>query len=86
MKKPVESDFQWIRPDGKPTQYFLELIQSLSKNSMTMPVSVTEPANGQFLVYNSTTKQWSLQPTVAPTNGQVLIYDSGTGTWVAGAN
>jgi hypothetical protein len=58
MRKPVESDFQWIKPDGKPTQYFLELIQSMSERTVTMPVSKTEPANGDVLTYNGTTKQW----------------------------
>lgn len=86
MKKPVESDFQWIKPDGKPTQYFLELIQSLSQNSMTKPVSTTEPTNGQFLAYVSATGRFEITPSTPPTNGQVLIYNSGTGTWVAGTN
>ena len=86
MKKPVEPDFQWIKPDGKPTQYFADLIRSLSANGLTMPVITTEPANGQFLVYSTSTKKWTLQPSVAPTNGQVLIYNSGTGVWVAGTN
>lgn len=58
MKKPVEPDFQWIRPDGKPTQYFLELIQDMHARIATMPVSKTEPTNGQVLIYNSTTKQY----------------------------
>ena len=59
MKKSVESDFQWIKPDGKPTQYFFELIKSLSDNGLTQKVSTTEPTNGQVLVYNSTTKQYT---------------------------
>lgn len=58
MKKPVEPDFQWIRPDGRPTQYFLELVQSLSKNSFGEPVSTTPPTNGQVMAYNDTTKLW----------------------------
>lgn len=58
MKKPIESDFQWIKPDGRPTQYFLELIQNLSENGLTMPVSKTAPANGDVLTFNGTTNQW----------------------------
>ncbi|ANW00685.1 hypothetical protein [Bradyrhizobium icense] len=58
MKKPVEPDFQWIRPDGKPTQYFLELIQDMHARTHTMSVSKTEPANGEVLIYNSTTRQY----------------------------
>lgn len=59
MKKAVEPQFQWIKPDGTPTQYFAELIQSLSKNSMTKPVSTTEPTNGQVLKYVSATGLWT---------------------------
>lgn len=51
MRKPVEGDFQWIKPDGKPTQYFLELIQELSNHGLTRPVSKTDPTNGQVLKY-----------------------------------
>lgn len=58
MRKPVEPDFQWIRPDGKPTQYFLELIQSMNERTLTMPVAKTEPTNGDVLTYNGTSKQW----------------------------
>lgn len=58
MKKSVEVDFQWIKPDGKPTQYFAELIQNLSDNGLTMPVSKAAPANGDVLTYNDTTKKW----------------------------
>lgn len=58
MRKPVEPDFQWIKPDGRPTVYFAELIRSLSNRSLTMPVAVTEPANGDVLTYNGTTGQW----------------------------
>jgi hypothetical protein len=58
MRKPVEPDFQWIKPDGKPTQYFLELIQSMHERTLTMPVAKTDPANGDVLTYNGTTKQW----------------------------
>lgn len=59
MKKPVESDFQWIRPDGKPTQYFLELIRSLSEHSLTKPVANTDPTNGQVLKYVSSSGKWT---------------------------
>lgn len=55
MKKAVDTSFKWINPDGTPTQYFAELIQSLSKNTLTHPVSVTSPTNGQVLIFNSTT-------------------------------
>ena len=59
MKKSVESDFQWIKPDGKPTQYFFELIKSLSDNGLTQKVSTTEPTNNQVLIYNATTKTYT---------------------------
>lgn len=55
MKKPVDTGFQWIKPDGSPTQYFGELIQSMWNNTPTHPVSVVSPTNGQVLTYNSTT-------------------------------
>lgn len=58
MKKPVEPSFQWIKPDGTPTQYFVDLIQSLSRNGLAHAVSTTTPANGQVLTFNSTTNQW----------------------------
>lgn len=86
MRKPVDTGFKWMNPDGTPTQYFAELIQSISDRSLTQPVGKTEPANGQFMVYSTATKSWSLQPSTPPTNGQVLIYNSGTGTWEPGAN
>ncbi len=60
MKKPVEGNFVWIDPmTGKPTQYFLELIQNMSANGLTMPVSATAPTNGQVLKYVSATGQWT---------------------------
>ena len=59
MKKPVEPDFQWIKPDGKPTQYFLELLRNLSDNGLTMPVSSTAPTDGQVLKYVSATGLWT---------------------------
>ena len=59
MRKSVEADFQWIKPDGKPTQYFSELIQSLSRNGLTEGVSAVSPTNGQVLIYNSTTKLYT---------------------------
>ncbi len=59
MKKPVESSVAWIDPaTGKPTQYFLELIQNLSANGLTMPVAATAPANGDVLTFNGTTNKW----------------------------
>lgn len=59
MKKPVEPEFQWIKPDGKPTQYFLELVRNLSDNGLTMPVSKTAPTDGQVLKYVSSTGLWT---------------------------
>lgn len=59
MKKSVEVDFQWIKPDGKPTQYFAELIQNMSRNGLGEGVSTTAPTNGQVMIYNSTTRLWT---------------------------
>jgi hypothetical protein len=59
MKKPVDGSFQWIKPDGTPTQYFLELVQNLSKNGLTEAVSATAPTNGQVLKYVSATGLWT---------------------------
>ena len=58
MRKPVEPDFQWIKPDGKPTQYFIELIRNMHERSLTMPVSNTEPANLDVLTFSTTTNKW----------------------------
>ena len=58
MRKPVEPDFQWMKPDGKPTQYFLELIRNMHERTATMPVSSTEPANGDVLTFSTTTNKW----------------------------
>ncbi len=58
-KKPIDSDLQWIRPDGKPTQYFLELMQNLQKNGLAEAVSPTAPTNGQVLKYVSATGLWT---------------------------
>lgn len=58
-KKAVMGDVQWIKPDGKPTQYFLELIQNISANGLTKPVSNTDPTNGQVLKYVSSTGMWT---------------------------
>lgn len=55
MRKQVDNSIQWIRSDGRPTQYFLELIQQLSANSLTKPVSNTDPTNGQIVKYVSAT-------------------------------
>lgn len=86
MRKPVDAGFKWMNPDGTPTQYFAELIQSMWDRTTTVPVSKNEPANGQFLVYRTSTKGWELQPSTPPSNGEVLIYNSGTGTWEPGSN
>ena len=60
MKKPVESSVAWIDPaTGKPTQYFLELIQNLSANGLGEAVSKTAPTNGQVLKYVSSTGLWT---------------------------
>lgn len=59
MKKPVDGNLTWIDPvTGKPTQYFLELIQNLSDNGLNMPVATTAPAGGNVLTFNGTTKKW----------------------------
>ena len=59
MKKAVMADVQWVKSDGKPTQYFLELVQSLSRNGLGEGVAVTAPTNGQVMIYNSTTRLWT---------------------------
>ncbi|MBA2690070.1 MAG: hypothetical protein H0U63_04640 [Burkholderiales bacterium] len=59
MKKSVLTDVQWTRPDGTPTQYFAELIQSLDRNGLGDGVSTTAPTNGQVMIYNSTTRLWT---------------------------
>lgn len=59
MKKGVITDTQWIKEDGKPTQYFAELIQNLSGNGLGEAVSTTAPTNGQVMIYNSTTRLWT---------------------------
>lgn len=59
MKRPVDGSFQWITPDGKPTQYFLELVQNLSKNGLSEAVSTTAPTNGQVLKFVSATGLWT---------------------------
>jgi hypothetical protein len=59
MKKQLlPRDMAWIDADGKPTDLFFDLIASLHKNTPTKPVSVTEPTNGQVLIYSSTTDQY----------------------------
>jgi len=58
MRKPIDPGFRWMNPDGTPTQYFAELIQSMSDRLPTMPVSKTEPTAAQTLKYNATTKQY----------------------------
>lgn len=59
MKKPVDSDQRWINSDGKPTQYFLELVQNLSKNGLGQPVTVTAPTNNQVLTFKTATGLWT---------------------------
>jgi len=58
MRKPVEPDFQWIKPDGKPTQYFIELVRDMNARILTAPVSNTEPVNGDVLTFSTTTNKW----------------------------
>lgn len=48
-----------MNPDGTPTQYFAELIQSMWDRTLTQPVAKTDPANGQVLKYVSSTGQWT---------------------------
>jgi len=48
-----------MNPDGTPTQYFAELIQSMWDRTLTQPVSKTDPTNGQVLKYVSSTGQWT---------------------------
>lgn len=59
MKKPVDGGFKWINSDGMPTQYFLELIQSLSRNGLGESVSITAPTDGQVLKYVAATGLWT---------------------------
>jgi len=59
MRKSVEPDFQWIKPDGRPTQYFAELIKNMNRNSLGEAVSTVAPTNGQVMTYNATTKLWT---------------------------
>lgn len=58
MRKPIDPGFRWMNADGTPTQYFAELIQSISDRTLTQPVSQTEPTAAQALKYNGTTKKW----------------------------
>lgn len=58
MKKPFNNNVQWIKSDGYPTDYFRDLIQSLSQNGLQNRVSVTAPTNGQVMIFNSTTGLW----------------------------
>lgn len=58
MKKAVITNVPWVNPDGTPTRYFSELVQSLSRNGLTQPVSTTEPLNGDVLTFNDTTDEW----------------------------
>jgi hypothetical protein len=58
MRKPIDTAFKWINPDGTPTQYFAELIQSMNDRTLTYPVATTEPTAAQALKFNATTKKW----------------------------
>ena len=47
-------------------------------------VSVVTPTDdGQVLVYNTTSTEWEVQPTVGPTNDQILVFNGGTSEWEA---
>jgi hypothetical protein len=59
VKKSVESDFQWIKSDGTPTQYFFELILNMQRNGLADGVSTVAPTNNQVMIYNATTKLWT---------------------------
>lgn len=59
MKKSVEAEYQWIKADGKPTQYFYEVVKSLYDNGLSQKVSATSPTNGQVMLFNSTTGLWT---------------------------
>ncbi len=58
-KKPIDGNLQWMTADGKPTLYFLELMQNLQKNGLGEAVSITAPTNGQVLKYVSATGLWT---------------------------
>jgi hypothetical protein len=51
-------DLVWIDADGRPTEIFYEYIKNLEGRSLGNPVTITEPANGDVLTYNSTTGLW----------------------------
>lgn len=55
MKKPFDNKVRWIDENGYPTQYFSELIQNMHARTLTMPVAVTEPTNGQVVKFVSAT-------------------------------
>lgn len=59
MKKPVEPEFQWIKPDGRPTQYFLDLVRNIQENSLQNKVSTTAPADGEVMIYVAATGLWT---------------------------
>lgn len=58
MKKAFSNNLQWIKPDGFPTDYFRDLIQSLSTNGLRDPVAVTAPTNGQVMIFDATSGLW----------------------------
>ena len=81
-------DLVWFDPaTGRPTDKFFDWAKSIDERVFRDPVVITSPpANGQFLVFDTSSNQWTLQPATPPANGEVLIYNSGSGTWVPGAN
>lgn len=48
-------DVVWLDPLGRPSGIFYDYMQNLEERSAGTPVSVTDPTDGQVLVYNSTT-------------------------------
>ena len=94
MKKQLPPrDNQWIDAQGRPTDIFYDYIKNLESRSLGQPVSITEAANNQVLVYESATGAFVPRNTLTkpvsstePANGEVLIYISGTGLYTPGAN
>jgi len=86
-------DMPWFDEQGRPTDIFYDYVKDLERRSLGQPVSVTDAADGQVLIFNSTTGIYApgyalnkpISPTL-PTNTQVLIYNSGTGLYTPGAN
>ena len=88
IKKPLPPrDMAWFDTvTGRPTDIFFDWAKSIDERVLRQPISIGDPANGQFLVYSTSSGNWSLQPTVAQANNQVLIWDNTSGVWKAGAN